>query len=255
MENPKIIDCFCVWYDLLGYSTPFKEANWNLHNEKCLENYERIKNLEKVFHASAAGGITLSVNDGVAKILDITKDYGKDMCQLIGFITFLIDDFYTINEKDTKGARGVFTFGQRFEYIKGDGTVTYRMNKNGTIQEYQNIYYPKEFQMNTAFSKANIIEESGCFPEDKKDYLYFDKYALDTIEYISKKVCTYSVSTNHTEEYFQFNINNGPIENHATTLIFDNTPIECCCEEKGIVAKLYRLIGFGQNDNQLYYRP
>ena len=46
MEEPKVIDCFCAWCDLLGYGKIFKDAKWDLHDKSCYANFERIKNVK-----------------------------------------------------------------------------------------------------------------------------------------------------------------------------------------------------------------
>lgn len=99
-------------------------------------------------------------------------------------------------------------------------------------------YYPKEFQMNTAFSKANIIEESGSRHGIKGGFLYFDKYALDAIRKIADTTEGHSVTDYYEDEKYYFTINT--VTNPAITLIFDKNVIEY--DYKAIKTQIYKLI-------------
>ena len=241
-SKPKIIDCFCAWYDLLGYGSAFKNAKWYLNAENCLENYERIKKIGIKLCNPSALGKTLIINDGVIKTFDV-EGTKKDILNIINFLVSFIDGFNEINkidkDGDRNGVRGVFTFGQRYEYIQG----------NFLIKEDDKeivAYYPKEFQMNTAFSKANIIEESGSRKGISKSYLYFDKYALDAIRKIADTTEGYSVTDYCKDNEYYFVIN--MVKKPAVTLIFDKKIIEYRYNEedkidtRGIETQIYKLI-------------
>ena len=156
MEEPKVIDCFCAWCDLLGYGKIFKDAKWDLHDKSCYANFERIKNVKDLLQNPFTSGKTLLLNDGVIKTFDVESDPAHDVTKIVNFLIQFVKGFNEINEKDkiedSYGIRGVFTYGQRYEYTENNF-----MSDGREIS----IYFPKEFQMNTAFSKANIIEESG----------------------------------------------------------------------------------------------
>lgn len=203
-EKPKIIDCFCVWYDLLGFGAPFKKAKWNLHNEECFRNYDRMKKLEGKIHIPFANEKTLLINDGVIKTFDVERlDYDNDMKKIINFLIVFIDGFFEINRidkiGDLYGARGVFTYGQRFEHINANFSY---MPHNGEVI----TYFPKEFQMNTAFSKANIIEESGSAYGVHGSNLFFDGEALEEIRIIASKTKSYTIKEDQDENRREFDI-------------------------------------------------
>ena len=232
----KIIDCFCGWYDLLGYGTAFKEAGWDLHNEVCLKNYKRIKKIGTEFHNSYTQGKTLIINDGVIKTFDVNGEKG-DINNIINFLIQYVDGFNKINEIDKKGnypgVRGVFTFGQRYEYIPGN--FIYNQSDGEIV-----TYYPEEFQMNTAFSKANIIEESGSKKGIAGPFLFFDKYALDEIRKIANRTKGYDVIEQYKDEKYYFSIN--ILKHSAITLIFDENIIEYQNKDRKIETQILKLI-------------
>lgn len=202
MEEPKVIDCFCAWCDLLGYGKIFKDAKWNLHDKSCYENFERIKKVKDLLQNPFTLGKTLLLNDGVIKTFDVESDPAHDVTKIVNFLIQFVKGFNEINEKDkiedSYGIRGVFTYGQRYEYTENNF-----LSHGREIS----IYFPKEFQMNTAFSKANIIEESGSKFGVKGAFLYFDSFALDVIKQIAEKSRAHSVENYKNDRYYYFSIN------------------------------------------------
>jgi hypothetical protein len=235
MGEPKVIDCFCAWCDLLGYGKIFKDAKWNLHDKSCCANFERIKNVKDLLQNPFTSGKTLLLNDGVIKTFDIENSPEKDITKIQYFLTFLIDGFNKINEKDKVGddygIRGVFTFGQRYEYTE------YNFMAEG---KEISVYFPKEFQMNTAFSKANIIEESGKALGIEGPFLYFDEFALKEIKNIADKSLGRNVREYVKDGYYYFCIYIATIP--AMTLIFDEKYIKY--NHEGIETNLYKLIDY-----------
>lgn len=235
MEEPKVIDCFCAWCDLLGYGKIFKDAKWDLHDKSCYANFERIKNVKDLLQNPFTSGKTLLLNDGVIKTFDVESDPANDVTKIANFLIQFVKGFNEINEKDkiedSYGIRGVFTYGQRYEYTENnfmsDGRVI-------------SVYFPKEFQMNTAFSKANIIEESGSKFGVKGAFLYFDSFALDVIKQIAEKSRNHSVENYKNDGYYYFSIN---IMNMSMiTLKFEENGIQY--NNEAIETTLYKLLDY-----------
>lgn len=235
MEEPKVIDCFCAWCDLLGYGKIFKDAKWNLHDKSCYANFERIKNVKDLLQNPFTSGKTLLLNDGVIKTFDVESDPAHDVTKIVNFLIQFVKGFNEINEKDkiedSYGIRGVFTYGQRYEYTENNF-----MSDGREIS----IYFPKEFQMNTAFSKANIIEESGSKFGVKGAFLYFDSFALDVIKQIAEKSRAHSVENYKNDRYYYFSIN---IMNMSMiTLKFEKNGIPY--NNESIETTLYKLLDY-----------
>ncbi|MBO4897471.1 MAG: hypothetical protein J5590_04150 [Clostridia bacterium] len=233
-----IVECISCWYDLLGFGTPFIEAEWNLHNEVCSKNYERIKNVEH----KLIGGLSINVhklfiNDGVACNIDTQNE---PIHRVADKLELLITDYNAINYVEKKegypGARGVLTCGYRFAYESTD------VLDNCYEIKY---FHPRYFQMNTAYSKAYIMESNsskftvnGAKEKITNAYLYIDYelylYFLKninkdqgdkiTIKYESDKIIV--------DVYF--------FSKHYATLVFENKRFEFAYA--GIKTKLYKLL-------------
>ena len=235
MEEPKVIDCFCALCDLLGYGKIFKDAKWDLHDKSCYANFERIKNVKDLLQNPYTSGRTLLLNDGVIKTFDIENDPNHDITKIVNFLIQFVKGFDKINEKDkigdSYGIRGVFTYGQRYEYTEYNFMTT-----TGEIS----VYFPREFQMNTAFSKANIIEESGSKHDVKGPFLYFDLFALKAIKEIANKSDSHSVKEYKEDGYYCFSIIR--ITNPMITLKFEEDSIPY--NNEAIETTLYKLLDY-----------
>lgn len=182
-HDKMIIPCLCSWLDLLGYGRPFVDSKWDLSNEKCYNNFRRIEQVSHVFTTGWAThpvGVRLSINDGYACTIDI----GETASEIADTYTFLegtLQDFLAISaiekKEDNPGVRGVITIGERFSHAMGNEAV---ISSGKTVS-----YFPSEFQMNTSFSKASIIEESGSRAGIIGANLYIDSEIYDYLLFIA----------------------------------------------------------------------
>lgn len=184
-KDIEIFETICLWADLLGYGRPFYESNWDLTSEMSRQNLKRIKFLEKMIKIVPNPLIekVLFLNDGMIRNVDICKQ-GSYVEMLIMWLEYTIKQFWNINYLDKNngnpGIRGVLTYGQRAQYTneitKKSDVVKYKNNK---VNEEIVLYSPNEFQMNTAFSKAYIIESSGSKCGISGPNLYVDEHFID----------------------------------------------------------------------------
>ena len=182
-QNIEIRECLCCWYDLLGYGTPFVNSKWDLHNDECRKNYSRIERLRLQFTSSWSVkplGTKLAFNDGFASTIDINPITPETFHDALLFLEGIITDYGSLNSEDKRegfpGARGIITLGQRFSYDCCNSS--YDLLSNRTTS-----YHPVEFQMNTAFSKAFLMEESGSRAGITGSNLYID---IEVFHYIAK---------------------------------------------------------------------
>lgn len=201
-----IKETLCLWCDLLGYGKPFIDSGWNLHDKRVIQNINRINNLKMVFQNvnSFPSEKTLIMNDGFIRNMDIVSiDDGMQQNYLYWF-NCILNNFYTLNRVDKQcdfsGARGVLTYGHRFDYMNNQLTLADIMQTSKeNIPKYEKnilVYSPKEFQMNTAFSKAYIMESAGSRAGIVGSNLYID---IDFLERLAKIIesgkCTYYLLT------------------------------------------------------------
>ncbi|PWJ70558.1 hypothetical protein B0O40_0400 [Ruminococcaceae bacterium R-25] len=192
----KLIPTICCWYDLLGYGAPFVESSWNLRDPKCITNFQRIDKIG-AWHwgvLSLPFGPRMVLNDGMAACMDI-PDNLNDVYLFLTYFESIINDYDHIRGIDQAsgypGVRGVISCGDRYEYEYSDTgiSITSSAERPKTV-----FYHPREFQMNTAFSKAFIIEESGSKAGVSGSNLYVDQNVFSMLDSLLKK-CDGSVSS------------------------------------------------------------
>lgn len=284
----KIIKNFCMWSDLLGYGAPFKECKWNLNSKEAKENLLRITLLELFFHErSHHEEISLVLNDGIIRSLDFKGEKSYYERKYLSWLSRAILNYTILNENDIKnsfyGLRSVLTIGDRYEYMNNRVAMSSNVIAHSSVMEKLKrktaIYSPKEFQMNTAFSKAYIMEESGSGAGLKGNNLFIDIEVLNTIRdyyedgehrWNRTKIITdetemlgtiiedlvsvtYKVKEEISEKYFIWSIDMF-MENEKYTLMklwFDKDKIEY--KNHGIKTDLYRLEKYNPQDEDEDY--
>ena len=187
----KIIDCISCWYDLLGFGSPFKQSNWDLNDPRCITNFERLKSISTSFiHSLNLYGTNFYVNDGIASTIDINGKGQKDIDKILFFIESVLLHFRNINLSEKRnnypGIRGVVTAGQRVFY----DVTNYDYN---LMAKEITSYHPTEFQMNTAYSKAYIMEGSGSKAGLCGPHLYVDILLYSVFQKMFDGIDGYSI--------------------------------------------------------------
>lgn len=190
----KIVDNFCLWEDLLGFGSPLYKNNWNLENIEVENNLKRLEILQT--DALLPNDIFIdtifTLNDGYVRCSDMPSD----SLQMLLWIKDTIVKFYRMNLTDKSygypGIRGVLSFGQRFVYANQSSHsmgefIQTTEERRKTLYQKNIVLAPLELQMNTAFSKAYIIEESGSRAGVKGPNLFIDENAITAIcDFINK---------------------------------------------------------------------
>jgi hypothetical protein len=240
-EGFKIIDCICAWYDLLGFGNPLIDSGWNLNDQRCEQQLQRIKSLDLSLvntFSSHQGTTSLSLNDGMIINFDIEFESAYLEQRIIRVLDDLILEYQNLNLRDGKagypGIRGVLTFGHRYNYTDVESTVR-------VIDGKTTSYHPKDFQMNTAFSKAYIIESSGSKSGVSGNRLYIDKFLLDSIEsIITKRQNQFRIEKDLSDQndFKLYSIYNN--ETLLLKLVFDQVAVDY--NYKGINTILYKFV-------------
>lgn len=189
--NVKIVESLCLWCDLLGFSQPFIESSWDLNNPVAQKNIKRVQNLQYSFLSTNLypHEKSLVLNDGFVKNIDLNKNIVGGVQSYIYWLTFLLNNYNIINTIDKEdgfpGVRGVLTYGHRFHYLKNNLTLSDILQSSPERKKEAEkeilVYSPLEFQMNTAFSKAYLMESGGSRiglsgPNLFIDYEFIHKY-------------------------------------------------------------------------------
>ena len=288
-EKLKVTTSLCMWCDLLGYGTPFIKSKWRLNTNDAIKNLRRIEKLKFSLLQIYSYPLerVLLLNDGFIRNIDALN---ITMPQLyLYWLGGILIGYYHINAQDcadgNPGARAVLTVGERFSYLSDmvtEGDITQATpERKAELSKNILVYSPKEFQMNTAFSKAYIMEESGSKAGLYGKYLYIDYDFLIAIENLMKNKPSHYLLIDKPEidhepevgEWVGYNINEEPVKfnfdfigdseqfvwsvYHTVQgerellfqLFFDKQPVEY--NNKGIETTIYRTIKFKWNKDEL----
>ena len=184
-------DCFCCWSDFLGFGDSFEKGGWTFASEVCQENIHRLKSIWESYHdpSSAPDDVALFLNDGMARVFDITEQT-RDPKRILRWLVFACIYHMASSRTDGAngfaGARGVLSYGERV--LLGEETKSLSdyligtADAKGQFSRRVCVYSPKEFQLNLAFSRAYIIESSGKSAGLEHPSLYVDAAALNALE-------------------------------------------------------------------------
>lgn len=240
----EITECICSWYDLLGYGQPLMETNWNLKDKKCEDQLKRIKSLD-LTHVNKFSSIhhttSFTLNDGIALNFDINPKLAYFKNQLIMVLDDLLMEFEGLNYIDVgngyPGVRGIITYGHRYDYTYAESTIS-------VADGFTSSFHPRVFQMNTAFSKAYLMESSGSKAGISGNYLYIDKYLINKIEELileqDEGHLKFRVEKNldNTDEDYYYSIFRN--DELFLRLEFDKDFVEY--DQKGIHTKLFKYL-------------
>ena len=197
--------CFCMWSDLLGFGSLFEEKNWNLDVEQFRKIYDRLETAHSaVLYYSSPQERNLILNDGIAKVYHpYSKDIGPNNILSISlFFRSCVELHMSISKTEHNmgypGCRSVIAFGDNIEYLADDirlddYVLNYSKPQGSDLSALAKktgnpvvVYNPKELQMNTAFSKAYMIEAGGTRSGIPGNYMYIDQSVLDGITLYAK---------------------------------------------------------------------
>ncbi len=197
--------CFCMWSDLLGFSNMFTSTNWDLEEAQMEAIYNRLESAHSsVLFYSSPTERNLILNDGIAKVFHPLPKHvdPNNIMSISMFLRTCVELHMSINETEYEnkypGCRSVIAFGDNINYLADevrldDYVLNYTKPKDSDISDYARknnnpviIYNPKELQMNTAFSKAYIIESGGSKAGLPGNYMYIDDSVIQAIDNYAK---------------------------------------------------------------------
>lgn len=196
----KVRNCFCLWSDLLGFGNQFYNNNWNLDEGDWKRVRDRLLKAHTVAMANSNPRERLLIlNDGIAKTYTpYHNQYDNQLFQLSMFFREVVLIHQNICSEELSngyyGCRSVVAFGQNAAYIESeikldDYYLNYsKPNPEGMSDSARRagnptiIYNPSELQMNTAFSKAYILENIGSNGGLKGPYIFIDNSAIQELK-------------------------------------------------------------------------
>lgn len=190
----------CMWSDLLGFGNIYSENNWELNDKQKHAVYDRLLAAHSaVLYYSTPFERNMILNDGIAKVYMPEENApGKGDINLISiYFRHCIELHLAITQtekaKGFPGCRSVIAFGDCIEYLAeevkfDDYVMNYTKPEGQEISSIAKrvgnptmIYNPKELQMNTAFSKAYILESGGSKAGLPGNNLYIDQSVINAV--------------------------------------------------------------------------
>lgn len=200
-------NCFCMWSDLLGFSNFFVQNNWELNDDVRRQIYNRLEAAHSaVLYYSSWYERNLILNDGIAKVFHPRSKFEdkNNVLSISLFFRSCVELHLSISETEHEhnypGCRSILAFGENIEYLADeirldDYVMNYSKPQGAEISDLAQkvgnpvvIYNPKELQMNTAFSKAFLLDEGGSKAGLPGNYFYIDESVVNAvIEYSEDK--------------------------------------------------------------------
>ncbi len=255
-------DVICFWSDLLGFGNIFFERNWNLNSENQISIFNRLKTAHSEFLRLTIphGEKSLILNDGLVKVGIVDQLNHPDLIGL--FLRGCIWTHMKINEKELEsnlpGCRSIISFGQSIDYLEeeikfDDYVVNYSKkdsdNLSSVASENGNptlVYNPSAFQMNTAFSKAYILDSLGSKYGIENNKIYIEHSVLDFAKKLAKKF-NFRFEENYDNDMIQILVLK---EKFFPSFGFEFDK-EIDIAFKGWKTKVYRLKSFYPHDEDL----
>jgi len=190
----------CAWSDIWGFGLKLEEAGWDLGSAQTaglVETldlvYERAGRPLLVGTGAQASERILVLNDGIARTTDLKTTKSLNRRLMVYYLRdLLIQHFVLVPMLRTRGLglRTVLAGGQRIQYsperVTGE-SVLHHMEPPSELGQrilaQQFLYHPASFQMNTAFSRAYLIESKGSGCGILRNRFYVDRSWLETINW------------------------------------------------------------------------
>lgn len=200
----EVAESLCCWTDLLGFGQNFYQNNWKPTNDIWKSVYERLTDAYKVFYPQLIPftDFALTLNDGIVRCCDIERLTHLDYLSI--WLRGCVWSHNGINENEKKkglpGVRTILTFGERLKHSHTEITIddfVYNYTKKNPeklsklAESTGNpavAINPAPLQMNTAFSKAYILDAGGSKIGLGGSHFYIDGSVLDFIEQLPEKI-------------------------------------------------------------------
>lgn len=197
--KPKKIPTICAWSDLLGFSNPYVESDWNPSDDVLLKIAERLRNAQIVCMRNLVPSFENVLISNDAFIRNVNLERISHIDELSLWFRSLVWFHMAVNKCEydngqLPGIRTVISGGNRlihnfeevtfedyvYNYTKKDSS-----GKSSITQKYgdRNVMTNlNSFQMNAAFSKSYLIDSSGSRYGISGNKIYIDESVFKIIE-------------------------------------------------------------------------
>lgn len=266
MKSEPIIDCFCLWSDLLGFGRAFEEGEWSLSSERIRNTAQRIAAIERLLFKSnlPMHEYVFLLNDGVARNFDWPHPKPGNSSGVLHWLQSALTNHWQINAVEKQsghaGMRSVLCSGQRMDLREATKSTLSQVLASQSMAEHLaqdiSVYSPRQFQMNLAFSKAYILESLGSkaglagpnfFIEER---FFCDLVQICTNEHVAMLggKLEYHATTVNTDHRTVFSIIGDAAGKRVLRLAIELDANVIEINHRGIAAKLHKVIRFQPMD-------
>lgn len=194
----KIQRSFAVWSDLLGFGKKFVDADWRPEPDVWNTQAKRASNAYRIqcanVHMGSGESYMLLLNDGMVRSLTWKEKYRAiDLGMWLKSAVFAHSHIYN-SEKSLglPGPRTIISSGwiaeHSFDEVRFDDLVlNYTRQKPGLSKIAQQTgnpilaANPSHLQLNTAFSRAFLLDEAGSSAGISGANIYIDQAFIDAV--------------------------------------------------------------------------
>lgn len=204
---PSVSQCLCAWSDLLGFGNTFAENNWTLSPEQWNVISERLTAAYHVHcnNHNVIDEYMLVLNDGVVRAR--TLDHGNHPLPFASlWLRNILLSHIRVNQQEhdlgLPGTRTTIAAGEKAEYsfdeVRVDDLVlNYTRTAPGLSQLARKtgnpaiVNNPSALQMNTAFSKAYILDSLGSKFGIRGPNIFIDESLIDYLTQLTNMSSTF----------------------------------------------------------------
>ncbi|MDG3006436.1 hypothetical protein [Paludisphaera mucosa] len=206
---------FCAWSDLLGFGRPFSEADWLPNPQVWRQQAERVGAAYRdqcKFLSGPDGSYMLLLNDGIVRSITCSPRFG--VASLASWTRSAVQGHYFVRQREFSqnlpGPRTVLSSGWVAEHsyseVRVDDLVfdyTHQQSGLSKVAEALGnpvmVSNPSQLQLNTAFSRAYLLDQAGSKSGISGSRFYLDQRFLDDVTDLLKhddQVCIKIVERN-----------------------------------------------------------
>lgn len=226
--KPTVRPCICSWSDLLGFGSMFSDHSWRLSPQQWSTVATRLTTAYEIHcsHLAMFQEYVLVLNDGVVRTKLLANDE-HPVFFLSLWLREIVRSHIAVNESEKAlgypGTRTTVACGDKmdysfdevrlddvvFNYTKPAGDVSSIAQKTGNPVLISN---PSPLQMNTAFSKAYILDSLGSKSGLGGAKLFLDESVLEFFRHLVSLASDDYSFVDTGEEFFVGSKNRSPTD-------------------------------------------
>ena len=205
----EVHKCIACWSDICGFGSILDKCQWDLNKMKN----SNLLHILSIVHRHAVKPLLVNIdpypheiilvlNDGVARTVDLHNknaiSYFSLLCYLRDLI-FMHANLLEATKSCKLGFRTILAGGEKVQYsstlFTGESTLFHgdKISDFGQkLLDTNFVYNPAEFQMNTAFSKAYILDNLGSKHKIESNGIYVEHSFWNCINGISNLELVFS---------------------------------------------------------------